>query len=60
VRLEHEGWIAATWGVSDNHRRAKFYALTRRGERQLAAETDRWSRVSSIVERILHPSGTRP
>jgi transcriptional regulator len=53
VRLEQQGWIRARWGASDNNRRAKFYELTARGRRQLAAETDRWSRVSTVVGRIL-------
>ena len=57
VRLEQEGWIKPKWGVSDNNRRAKFYSLTPRGARQLAAETDKWSRVSSIVSRFLTPAG---
>jgi len=53
VRLEQQGWIRAKWGASDNNRRAKFYSLTPRGERQLAAETDRWTRVATIVGRFL-------
>ena len=57
VRLEQQGWIRAKWGVSDNNRRAKFYAITPRGQRQLAAEEDRWGRVAAIVERFLKPAG---
>jgi len=53
VRLEQDGWIKARWGVSENNRRAKFYAITRRGERQLAAETARWTRVAGLMERFL-------
>ena len=53
VRLEQDGWIKGKWGVSDNNRRAKFYALTRRGERKLTAETERWTRVSGLMERFL-------
>jgi len=56
VKLEQQGWIRAKWGASDNNRRAKFYSLTPRGERQLAAETDRWTRVAAIVGRFLDPS----
>lgn len=59
VRLEQEGWIKGRWGVSENNRKAKFYALTRRGERQLTAETARWSRVSTVVERFLRKAGSR-
>jgi PadR family transcriptional regulator PadR len=57
VRLEQEGWIKAKWGVSENNRKAKFYTLTRRGEKQLAAETSRWSRVTTLVDRFLKTSG---
>ena len=56
-RLEQQGWIRAKWGISDNNRRAKFYAITPRGERQLAAEADRWGRVAAIVDRFLKPAG---
>lgn len=59
VRLEQEGWIRARWGTSDNNRRAKFYSLTPRGARQLAAETKRWETVSGIVERFLRPAERR-
>lgn len=56
VRLEQQGWIRSKWGASDNNRRAKFYSLTPRGERQLAAEAERWGRMASIVERFLKPA----
>jgi transcriptional regulator len=52
-RLEEQGWIASEWGVSDNNRQAKFYRLTRAGERQLARETASWEQVSAAVTRIL-------
>lgn len=58
VRLQHRGWIAAEWGVSDNNRRAKFYSLTRAGGRQLKSETDYWRSLTSVVERVLSASGT--
>jgi transcriptional regulator len=57
VKLEQEGWIRAKWGASENNRRAKYYSLTPRGQRQLAAETEKWARVSAIVERVLKPEG---
>jgi transcriptional regulator len=57
VRLEQEGWIQARWGVSDNNRKAKFYALTKRGEKRLAAETERWSRISGLMARFLNDEG---
>ena len=52
-RLEHQGWIAAEWGTSDNNRKAKFYRLTQEGQRQLDAETENWARVSEAIARIL-------
>ena len=48
-RLEERGWIAATWGTSENNRQAKFYALTRRGRAQLRAETESWRRYAAAV-----------
>jgi len=52
-RLEHRGWIAADWGVSENKRRAKFYRLTKRGAAELAREESEWRRFSAAVELIL-------
>jgi PadR family transcriptional regulator, regulatory protein PadR len=52
-RLEHQGWIASEWGTSENNRKAKFYRLTREGQRQLDAETENWERVSAAIDRIL-------
>ena len=52
-RLENEGWIAAEWGASENNRKAKFYRLTRLGQRQLEAETENWRRLAGAVGRIL-------
>ncbi|MEA2561495.1 MAG: PadR family transcriptional regulator, regulatory protein PadR [Acidobacteriota bacterium] len=52
-RLEHQGWIAAEWGTSENNRKAKFYSLTQEGRRQLDAETENWERVSAAIDRIL-------
>ena len=52
-RLEHQGWIAAEWGTSENNRKAKFYRLTQEGRRQLDAETENWERVSAAIDRIL-------
>ena len=48
-RLEERGWVTATWGASDANRRAKFYALTRRGRAQLRVETDNWRRYAAAV-----------
>jgi PadR family transcriptional regulator len=52
-RLEHQGWIAATWGESENKRRAKFYALTRAGRKYLAEEQANWERLSSAIGLVL-------
>jgi len=52
-RLEEEGWIAAEWGSSENNRKAKFYRLTRTGQRQLEAETENWKRLAEAVGRVL-------
>ena len=52
-RLEEEGWIAAEWGSSENNRKAKFYRLTRTGQRQLEAETENWKRLAQAVGRVL-------
>src|SRR5450432_1656956 len=46
LRLLQQGWIAAEWGVSENNRKAKFYSITARGEKQLAVETENWERIS--------------
>ena len=48
-RLEERGWIASTWGTSENNRQAKFYALTRQGRAQLRVETDNWRRYATAV-----------
>jgi transcriptional regulator len=52
-RLEEQGWIAASWKTSENNRQAKYYALTARGRRQLAAETENWIRLSAAVAAIV-------
>src|SRR5262245_37889861 len=52
LKLEQEGYIAASWGVSDNNRKAKFYALTRAGRRQLDREAREWVRTTEILARF--------
>jgi PadR family transcriptional regulator PadR len=52
-RLERRGWIKARWGTSDNNRRAKFYALTRTGRKQLELETDAWLKLTAAVSQVL-------
>src|SRR6185295_5500670 len=52
-RLEHQGWIAARWGISDQKRRAKFYALTRAGRRQLEREAKSWERLAAAISLVV-------
>lgn len=52
-RLERRGWIKATWGVSENNRRAKYYELTARGRRQLEVEEDAWRALTAAVAAVL-------
>ena len=55
-RMEERGWIKSQWGVSENNRRAKFYRLTKAGQKQLEAQRANWQRVSTAVSRILQAS----
>lgn len=55
-RMEEAGWLTATWGESENNRRAKYYRLTKAGRRQLEAETVRWGRISLAIARALEAS----
>jgi transcriptional regulator len=52
-RLEYRGWIAASWGASENNRRAKFYRLTPTGRKQLQAELATWRKFSTAIELVL-------
>jgi transcriptional regulator len=52
-RLEEAGWLKSSWGESDNNRRAKYYRLTKAGQRQLQIETDAWQRVSVAITSAL-------
>ena len=58
MRLEQEGLIASSWGVSDNNRKAKFYRLTRAGRKQVERETRQWEETSAIMLRFLAPVRT--
>jgi transcriptional regulator len=53
VRLEQQGRIKGTWGKTESNREAKFYAITKAGQKALAEETLRWRRISGLVERLL-------
>ncbi|HZM92721.1 MAG TPA: PadR family transcriptional regulator [Vicinamibacterales bacterium] len=52
-RLEHQGWIKAEWGASENNRRARFYSLTKAGRKQVEAELEKWERLSTGVNLLL-------
>ena len=52
-RLEEAGWLTAAWDASENNRRAKYYALTRAGRRQLGEAADQWNRVALAMARAL-------
>ena len=53
LRLQQRRWISASWGISENNRKAKFYAITRIGRRQLAAQARNWERISAVMMRML-------
>jgi PadR family transcriptional regulator PadR len=53
LRLQQRRWISASWGVSDNNRKAKFYAITRAGRKQLAAEAENWTRIAGVIGRLM-------
>ena len=52
-RLEHQGWVKAKWGVSEQNRRASFYALTKAGRHQLEKETALWERLAAAVTLVV-------
>lgn len=53
MRLQQRGWISASWGTSENNRKARFYAITRTGRRQLTTETENWERIAGVIDRLL-------
>jgi PadR family transcriptional regulator PadR len=57
TRLQHQRWISASWGASENNRKAKFYAITKAGRRRLASEKENWGRMASVIARLLRLSG---
>jgi transcriptional regulator len=59
VRLLQKGWISGTWGASENNRKAKFYSITKRGRKQLSAETENWERIAGVMGRVLQLAGRR-
>ena len=57
LRLLQQGWISSSWGASENNRKAKFYAITKSGRRQLVEETENWERIAGVIGRVLQASG---
>ena len=53
VRLEQKGWIKGAWGQTESHREAKFYNLTKSGEKALEKETEKWRRLAGLVDKLL-------
>jgi PadR family transcriptional regulator PadR len=53
VRLEQKGWIKGAWGQTESHREAKFYTITRSGEKALEKETEKWRRLAGLVDKLL-------
>src|SRR5215203_3117370 len=53
IRLVQKGWLDASWGTSENNRKAKFYAISKAGKKQLAEEARNWVRVSGVIDRLL-------
>lgn len=56
LKLEQEGYIASRWGVSENNRKAKFYELTRAGQKQVKKEAAEWEQTTAILARFLSPA----
>jgi len=52
-RLEHQGWIAGTWGESENKRKARYYRLTPAGKRRFEAEAEKWNSMAGVIAGIL-------
>jgi transcriptional regulator len=53
ARLLQRGWISASWGASENNRKARFYSITKAGRKQLTAETENWKRIAGVIGRVL-------
>jgi transcriptional regulator len=59
VRLLQKKWIKAEWGTSENNRKARFYSISKAGQKQLVQETENWQRLSGTIGRLFQLSGTR-
>jgi transcriptional regulator len=60
LKLEQQGFISSSWGVSDNNRKAKYYKLTATGRKQLAKETREWEQMTAIIARFITPEEQVP
>jgi PadR family transcriptional regulator PadR len=60
IRLVQKRWITSEWGASENNRRAKFYAISKAGRKQLATETANWERVAGVIGRVLQLARREP
>jgi len=58
LRLQNRGWIASKWAVTENNRKAKYYSVTKAGQKQLQQEAENWDRMATIIYRVL--SEARP
>ena len=56
LRLQQRRWISASWGTSDNNRKAKFYVITKSGRKQLAEQAANWERIAGVIGRLLRVS----
>jgi PadR family transcriptional regulator PadR len=59
IRLVQKKWISASWGTSENNRKAKFYSITKSGRKQLADETENWEVVSGVIGKVLQLASRR-
>jgi transcriptional regulator len=59
VRLQQRGWISAQWGISENNRSAKFYAITKAGIKQLEKDAAYWNRLAAVMGRVLSMEGEK-
>ena len=57
LRLQQRRWITASWGTSDNNRKAKYYAITRAGRKQLVEQAENWERIAGVMGRMLRLAG---
>lgn len=59
-RLQAQGWVSASWGTSENNRRAKYYAITTEGEQRLRRESLQWRDLAAAIERVLASTELEP